>query len=365
MKPVIFVIVALVATFLSLAAGAPACGAGGAPDASKPSMCNCYSGFSPSSKAYADCNVNPLCPPIEKSDDSVGEYGANRPITSFAADRLSIYQSLPIVANRQGATIRLVHPVGIPGVVAGTPGASTCGYPGLLWNKTVNEQSCIDEFRGSIPWNSNGMCGFVLDSTQSTNATVIYRTTMVTQYNETFVGWNSQIQLRVLSKAYSIAVSFVRQLSISNLMVNVSMNAPGLTLDVVGNVMYDSLTGTTELTLRTSAPWPYKIDTTSMAFKTFVSTLATGAPTGITAPIVEDTSASLSCGTTVKSLCYQQWTVTIRLGSSEACNIEGVYTYASNLLCRDGAACGGAPNGSFSLTLLPTDFCFVLRPHCC
>lgn len=150
-----------------------------------------------------------MCPPIEKSEDTIGEYGANRPVTSFAADRLNIFQSLPIVNNRLGATIRFVHPVGIPGVVAGAPGAQTCGYPGVLWNKTVNELTCMDEFRGSIAWNSNGMCGFVLDTTQSNNSTAVYRTTMVTQYNESFTGWKGQTELRVQSNAYSIAVRYV------------------------------------------------------------------------------------------------------------------------------------------------------------
>lgn len=142
------------------------------------------------------------------------------------------------------------------------------------------------------------------------------------------------------------------------MLVNVSMASPELTLLVVGNVMFDGLTQTTQLTLRTSATWPYLIDAGAFGFESFVSSLpADQQPSGVYAQIVEDTSASLSCGSTPKSLCYQQWQVTIILGDSSTCDIEGLYTFHGPLLCRDGAPCTNSPTGSFGFSLLPTDFC--------
>jgi len=138
------------------------------------------------------------------------------------------------------------------------------------------------------------------------------------------------------------------------------MNSPVLSLVVVGNVLFDTVSGTTQLTLRTSASWPYQLDYSSVAFTSFVSTLPAGqAPTGISAAISQDTSVSLSCSSVKTSLCYQQFLVTVNQGAAENCDIEGDYSFASTLTCRDGAPCGGAPSGAFSFSLLPVDMCFA------
>jgi len=120
------------------------------------------------------------------------------------------------------------------------------------------------------------------------------------------------------------------------------------------------LAGTTQLILQTSASWPYTINPASIAFASFTSSLpAAKAPTGITAIIVQDNTVSLACSSKANSLCLQQWLVTISIGAVANCDIEGLYTYNSTLLCRDGAPCGGAPSGAFAFSLMPTDFCAV------
>jgi len=363
MKVVIFIIVAVLATLVPLSVGeesvAPNCGLGGAPDAYVPSKCNCYSGFAPSSPASTDCKVNPLCPAIPAEKDTVGDNGASRPITSFSNDKLYIFQRLPIVENRLGSSIRLVNPVGVPGVTPGTPGSPTCGYPGVLWNKTVNDLSCEDEFRGAIPWSRNGLCGFVLDTSNGNEATLIYKATLVTQFNQTLP---NSANIKMQSNAYSISVSFLRQIKVSNMLVNVTMQSPNLKLSVVGSILFDTLAGTTALTLRTSSNWPYQLNPVTVNFDHFDSTMVSGvAPVDITSFITQDTSASLSCPNTVNSVCVQQWLVTINRGSLANCDIEGNYKYAGSFTCRDGTSTCNypvAPSGAFSFALMPTDFCF-------
>lgn len=353
MKIIIFALVALLATFLHSAVGVLDCGSGGAQDLSRTSMCNCYSGYAPSNVASADCDSHPICPFIEQSDETVGDYGAERPVTSFSSDRLYIYQRLPVVENRLGTTIRLAHPVGT--ATAGKQGSSTCGYPGVLWNKTVNADDCADEFRGFIPWNKHEMCGFVLDTTNTNNNTLVYKATLVTQYNETYVGYNGKQELRKMMNAYSVSVSFQKQITVPSENIQIVMHSPAMTLKMVGSVTFDTYAGAMSLTLRSSSSWPYKVDANALAAAYFHSSKSGTPPTGVTATITPGTP--LSCGSTVDSVCQQEWNVVINRGSAENCDISGEYGFNSTFTCRDGAPCVGAPSANFAFKMLPVDFC--------
>lgn len=141
----------------------------GAPYRNAPNLCNCLSGFAPSDKLYADCDVAAHCPGRVTSGAHIGDQ-PKRPMVIFRDDTLIVKQVAPIVEGRRDSLINFAVPnlpadTYSPNVTAGTVAASTCAYPGVIWKKTVSKLDCQDVFEATLPWSQNVLCGFVHDHT--------------------------------------------------------------------------------------------------------------------------------------------------------------------------------------------------------
>jgi len=207
------------------------------------------------------------------------------------------------------------------------------------------------------------MCGFAIDTKTSTNSTVVYKTLMVTTVNETIQLPQGQQVIRTLSNAFAISVSFVRQVTIASLVVNVTMSGPIVSVSVgvgvgvgnIGNVVVDPLTGTITITLQTTTAYPYMLGST--VFAQFLSSLLANLPVGVTATIVPDPNApALPCTDVAGTTCTQQWLIVISRGSPVNCDLEGTYTFNSTVDCRD-APCPSDLVAQFGFTLLPDNLC--------
>jgi len=289
-----------------------------------------------------------------------------RPIATFTNDQLTIVQQSPIVANRLSSAISFQQPllVGVANT-PGAPGGSTCFYPGTLWTKTVNGLDCLDVFTAVIPWTQSVFCGFVKDTNVSTVAKTVLKTTLVHSYSETYHTSNGQMLLRQLSTSYLISVSFVVQKAFSSDTFAVTIPDPTtagfVQVMVLGDAIYDVASGNTIVQFRTTAAWPYSLDTTSPSFGGVLPAIAGIDGTDVSIAEVDD--GMIVCDTTQDSDCTQHWVVTISAPAG-LCNIMGQYSFSDTLLCRDGnstdaqTCVGGTPSPvTFSLNVRATDLC--------
>lgn len=337
------------------------CTPGGEPDTFQKEMCNCWSGYAPSTTDGNDCKTHPKCAPAEPQDvDSLHNYAPIRPTTVFAYDSLEIVQRIPMVANRKATWIQFVIPTGLDN--AGSFGAKTCQYPGPLWNKTINSRDCIDEYRASVPWTQHGMCGFAKDTRKTTNSTNVYSSVLFTTVTETYTTGEKTFQ-RLSTTSYLVSVSFVSQKTLSSDTISAGIIDPTaagvLSKYVVSESVYDATTGSTVVELVTTALWPYKLDADNIAFDNVVPFIADAVVT-----ITAKADSSLSCGIASRSTCAQRWLVTISSAGSCINNLKGSYNFVSGLVCRDNTTqgvAGGCPAGTptlpLSITVHTTQLC--------
>lgn len=330
----------------------------GVPDKFQVGMCNCYSGFAPSSIESTDCNTHPRCAGLTTDADAVlGDNQPRRPTAIFNNDRLTIVQKSPIVSNRKGSKIHFVEPLirGMPGNVPGRDGADTCAYPGVLWTKTVDTLDCLDVFTASIPWSQSQFCGFVKDTNSSSVQKIVLKSTLVHEYNETH-HFNNKAYDRNLKSSYLITVSFLAQKTLStnaDNLVSVTIpdtTAPGfLKVAVVSHSIYDVASGQTFVEFRTTALWPYQL-ANAASFKAVVPTIA-----GLGAVTIEnlDGDENPECEMDQDSDCTQRWKVVIP-ADAETCDIAGKYTFTDDLLCRDVS--GGSATTCPGAAVAPVDF---------
>jgi hypothetical protein len=286
--------------------------------------------------------------------DTLHSNAPKRPTTVFAYDSLEIVQQIPIVANRKATWIQFVVPTGLSG--AGTYGAKTCQYPGPLWNKTVNKLDCIDEYRASVPWSQNGLCGFAKDTKKSTNTTNVYSSVLFTTVTDTYTTGANTFE-RVSTTSYLVSVSFVTQKTFTSGTVSAGIidpNAAGvLTKFIVSDSIYDPATGATVVEMVTTTLWPYMLaqDSASLA-AAFVDVVP--AISNLNVAITSKSDATLSCGTVARSSCSQRWVVSIASAVGCISNIKGTYNFREPLVCRDNitnGAAGACPKGVTSIPL--------------
>jgi len=317
--------------FCDLAFSAPNCGANGVQDSYATSYCNCFSGYAPSDSTQSDCSVSDMCPLHEPIDTStrIGGYPPFLYNATFKADRYNAVVRVPLVVGRRNSTVRFVG------------GSNTCGYPGNLWTKKANSLACIDELWGSLPWTSNGMCGF---TGAVSGAKTMYSAKMVVSYDDYIQDGGF---IRTSAVLLNVNVTFVTQTSVIFSLVNLTPGSQYLQVSVVGSVIYDANTGLASVSIRTTASWPYEVQTISM----FTTPLPNTAI--IATDLFYDTSAV--CTNVSKSSCLQQYVMSIT--PNGGCNLGGNYVFNITLFCRANA-CGGTLNsGSYSVLIYDTDIC--------
>jgi hypothetical protein len=338
---------------------------GGQIDTFQKGMCNCWSGYAPSNTDGVDCKVHPKCAPaMPDALDTAHGNAPKRPSTYFAYDSLEIVQQIPIVANRKATWIQFVVPTGLPD--AGTFGAKTCQYPGPLWNKTINGLDCIEEYRASLPWSQNGMCGFAKDTAKSANTTNVYSSVLFTTVVETYTTGTTSYE-RLSTTSYKVSVSFISQKTFTSGTFSVGITDPTsagvLTKYIVSDSVYDATTGATVIELVTTASWPYKLaqDSASLA-AAFVNVVPS--ISGIAVAFTNKPDALLPCDATSRSPCSQRWRVAITSTGSCVDNLQGVYNFVEPLLCRDNITNGAAGNCPTGVTTIPLSIT-VHTTHLC
>lgn len=347
----------------------PVCKApAGQVDSFQTDMCNCWSGYAPSTPDSLDCSAHPKCAP--NMADDVSEVQSNaplRPDTEFKADMLEIFQKVPIVANRKATNVRFYIPKGMGDSTQ--MNLQTCGYPGPLWNKIVNGRDCIDEYRASMPWSQHGACGFARDVARSINDTEVFSSNMVTMVVDTYKNGKEVFQ-RTSSTSYLISVSFKIRKTVTlftDQTFSVSIPDPSnpsdavLTKSTISNTAYEPASGETVVTIITTTLWPYQINPNAAALA--------GAFTGVLPnnPLIEvefknEADASLACSNKPRSTCTQKFTA--RISSSGECisNLKGAYSFTAPLICRDTAGAPaecptGLSTADFKLNVQKTDLC--------
>eukprot|EP01112_Ceratiomyxa_fruticulosa_P009764 TRINITY_DN255_c0_g1_i1.p1 TRINITY_DN255_c0_g1~~TRINITY_DN255_c0_g1_i1.p1 ORF type:complete len:572 (-),score=130.21 TRINITY_DN255_c0_g1_i1:123-1838(-) len=340
------------------------CSPNGVLDSSDKSRCNCFAGFAPTGVDGYDCNSHPLCPPqLPDTSNGLGGNAPSMPKTTFQNDKLYILQTQPIVQNRRAQWVRFYTPRNVPGVTPLIPGADACGYPGILWNKSVSELDCNEEFWGVIPWTQHDMCGFVQDPSVGGNTTIVFKTIMVTSYNETTKSTLGQTTERTTSVAYVLTISFVRQKQIVSA-ITVAMTDPTIAglvkVFITKDAMFDQMTGLITLSFQTSTVWPYALgdQAGNVVFLGFESSLPAGSqPTGVTAIFAQDPSQGSLCPSDPQSACIQHWVATINRGAATTCDIQGTFQFNDTLTCRDGGASCTSVLATLSFSALETKLC--------
>lgn len=341
----------------------------GAPDAADSSLCNCWSGYAPSSSAFADCSVNPTCLRTNVDPSSNGP-AMSKPTTSFASDRLVIKQTSPIVGNRRDTVIRFLTPAVVPGghtpvtAVLGAPGSPQCGYPGNLWTKTV--EGCLDTYTAYIPWPVHTLCGFVQLNSSTTSA--LFQAQMDTTYVTANL-INGAYTQRVTTDSYIVSVKFAKSLSFS---ATFNAEFAESTANDFVNVLVDATVFeptsrilTVYLTVESS--WPYMIDASQLV--TGAYTPATGIdakPADVSANVTANADSTISdvisCTTQTNSLCGQMLIAKILIKNATICDIAGGYKFDNTpLFCRDsglGVACGSSqPTTNLYFEIDSTNLC--------
>jgi hypothetical protein len=337
----------------------------GKPDQFQLGMCNCYSGYAPSSPLGTDCSSHARCAQLSTdSDAATAGNQPGRPTTTFTNDQLTIIQKVPIVSNRRSSRIKFVQPLinGMPGNTPGVAGAETCNYPGQLWSKTLNTLDCQDVFTAVIPWTQSGFCGFVKDTNSSTPQKNVLKTTVVHTYEEAHNNGKGKVTIRTLSTSYLISVSFAIQKTVTSDTFAVTIADPTATgfirVVALGDAIYDVTSGNTIIQFRTTAAWPYQLDSNNPVFNGVVPAITGIDATSVT--ITEDSDIFAECDGKQDTDCTQRWTVTIVVPPA-LCNIQGVYTFQDTLICRDNATASPCPKNpppvQFSLSIRQTDLC--------
>lgn len=338
----------------------------GSPDLWATDYCNCWSGYAPSTAASTDCDVRATCAErlLDAEDTFAGSSQPSAPTHSFLKDTLHIKQTIPIGLRRRSIWVNFRVPHlnnTLPLLAGGSDGAATCRYPGPLWTKTVDQLDCYDVLTASLPWSQNKFCGFVQDLDESSVEWAIYKSTMVTKFVEVYHVEGSLYQ-RVSSFSYLITVKFLTQKRIQSNdlavwiadstqqgFVKVKVNSDAV-YDVASNLIYVSFT--------TTADWPYSLNKENSSFVNVVP-----AHEGVTVEIVTvENQPEITCDFSQDSTCDQKWF--IRVNSNGICDVGGVYTFSSSLLCRDVNSTEEATNCpmwatpvQFSMKIAKTDLC--------
>jgi hypothetical protein len=319
-----------------VAFSAPDCGSNGVQDQYATQYCSCFSGYAPSDSDQDDCKVPAFCPANEPIDTrtSVGGFPPFLYNVSFMGDRYNAVIRMPIVQNRRNSTVRFKS------------GLNTCGYPGNMWQKKANTLDCFDEFWGSIPWSSNDRCGF---KKSASGPKTIYSGVLFVTYDDLVQDSLGPSFIRTVGVSLNVNVSFTTRTQVIYSLINLTPGLTFVTVTVIGQVMYDANTGLASVILRTSATWPYQVNTMKM-FST---------PSPNKAVILVDANYDVSSGCTndTNSLCTQQFIM--QINPTTGCNLGGQYVFNISLICRALACLSTYNAGSYSVRVYDTDVCGV------
>jgi hypothetical protein len=350
----------------------------GSADAINSEYCNCWSGSAPSDNLLStDCEVHAACAGRVTSQPTVAQSAPQRPVTEFKDDKLWIKQVSQIVKNRRDTIIQFVVPqlngFASPSTPAGTVSSSSCNYPGSLWAKKLNNLDCLDEYYGSLPWSQHELCGFVekTDATTVSSLMRVWVSNLVTSYTETYKNTDGTVNFRKISHAYLVTVSFVRQVKVlTQTPVSVwiaDQNSPAsITIEIVGDAMYDVASKETIINFVTTMVWPYQVDNVELP-GTWFKDISNNDPgkVAVRADLSTIQPGQLNCDQTEDTTCEQSWVMTIQTaafaGFADTCNIKGKFEFnTAPLICRDYTntdACSGSPSTNFTIIVGPTDLC--------
>eukprot|EP01112_Ceratiomyxa_fruticulosa_P002531 TRINITY_DN1266_c0_g1_i10.p1 TRINITY_DN1266_c0_g1~~TRINITY_DN1266_c0_g1_i10.p1 ORF type:complete len:510 (+),score=126.32 TRINITY_DN1266_c0_g1_i10:135-1664(+) len=289
---------------------------------------------------------------------------------------------MAISQSRRDVNIKFLNPFN------DAEGSSTCTYPGTIWTKTLNDLDCQDVFTAVMPWTMNHMCGFQLDHHAKENGTlpspadvvetakyIFYKSLMVTSYSEMHTTALGENILRTSSTSYLLSVKFAKEISAlvdSAFSVYVQSPPEPVTVMVVGDSLYDPSTGVVFVTFQTKVNWPYMLNATGTVPETWTSSsdqpspIPDGDHLQFGANLAARQPAGVVCSTSESSDCVQQWVASIIVNPGTYCvsDLQGLFTFKNNLLCRDlssgPGACPGtdsALNVEFFLRSGPTSLC--------
>jgi hypothetical protein len=126
-----------------------------------------------------------------------------------------------------------------------------------------------------------------------------------------------------------------------------------LSVYVIGDSVFDPVSGSVFVTFRTVSAWPYSLDENNIGGTQWTSTSyppVIDENVGLTT-VTRDYTADVFCPGQPGSSCTQQWVATIN--SDGVCNIQGIFQMNDTLLCRDTEPKWGA---GYTYPGLPCNF---------
>jgi len=257
-------------------------------------------------------------------------------------------------------------------VPAGIDSPDTCNYPGNIWTKSVSSLDCLDVFEADLAWSQHDMCSWVEDtsSTYSTEQRRVYKSDLVTTTVTVIRPSRGAPYLRTATQSFLVSVSFKKQVTVLSSVapVSVYMNeVEVVSVEVLGDVVYDVATQKVLAQVVTTANWPYSIDATQIQ-GWFNPSGALPAGGAVTVTVTADDAGQYVCDGTQDSECSQVWKVIIdsNAGSVPVCDLKGTLLFASgNVTCRDlnaaaPTAClfaNGNPSVNFTIAIGHTSLC--------